>query len=532
MGVDMVHACRAFLACLAAALPLAAQLPTQLVPVQGVRAHVFDAQRGIVCLATDTGLLRWNVVTQSFLPPVLSGFSLRGMDLTVDGNTLLAGSAGLSGGQLQLHRVDLATGQVATVLVPAQPGETTVWDVVALANGRALFTTLSSSFAPVRELRLADNTVTVRTDYPNAVLQLTTPVNVARSADGSRAWFAVANDSAGPMFAYDATTDAFPVARNFNTFLFSSMVSLSRNGVRGAVEIAGGSAILNGTLANVSFAVGMDSGHCFDPTRDRMYAPSTSGNVIRVLDTTFFQVTDTFPVGEPVPVSQPQSTGEMSMAADGSWLCYTTASGVRLYRVGLPTPLVESIEPPHAHWDAGSVAVTVRGRFFDASAGSNPQVRIGGLPATDVVVVDGQTVTCRAPADTARGPKRVEVQFTGRAGVLDGAFARTPAISFVGPVAIGQPLVFRTQLRPGDWVGGFFSWPPRTAGAVPGATGTLWLLQPTPWFVLPAWPLNEVVLTTTVPNDPGLVGFGLVFQSMTFGPANDLVLSNDVGIGF
>jgi hypothetical protein len=35
-----------------------------------------------------------------------------------------------------------------------------------------------------------------------------------------------------------------------------------------------------------------------------------------------------------------------------------------------------------------------------------------------------------------------------------------------------------------------------------------------------------------VPNDPGLVGFGLVFQSMTFGPANDLVLSNDVGIGF
>ena len=528
----MLRLSRTLAPCLALACPLAAQVPTQLVPAQNVRAHAFDAQRGIVCLATDTGLLRWNVVTQSFMTPLLSGFSLRGIDLTTDGTTLLAGSAGLSGGQLQLHRVDLATGQVATVLVPAQSGETSVWDVVAMANGRALFTTLSSAFAPVRELRLADNAVTVRTDYPNAVLQLTTPTNVVRSADGSRAWFAVANDSNGPMFTYDATSNSFPASRNLGDFLFSSMLSLSRDGVRGAIEFGGGTAFLNGTLGTVAFASGIVSGNCFDPTRDRAYLPRSGTNVFEVLETNGFTVTGSFPVGEAVPPSQPQSTGEMSMAADGSWLCYTTASGVHLYRVGLPRPVVDAVVPPQAHWNDGPVPLTVRGRYFDASAGSNPQVRIGGIPATNVVVVDAQTIQCLAPADTAPGPKRVEVQFTGQAGQLEGGFARTPAISFTGPVQIGQPAVLRAQVRPGDWVGCFCSWPPRTAGSVPGAVGTLWLLQPTPWYIAPAWPLGGFWVTTQVPNDPGLAGFSLIIQSLTFGTANDLVLSNDVVISF
>ena len=62
--------------------------------------------------------------------------------------------------------------------------------------------------------------------------------------------------------------------------------------------------------------------------------------------------------------------------------------------------------------------------------------------------------------------------------------------------------------------------------------GTLWLLQPTPWYIAPAWPLGGFWVTTQVPNDPGLAGFSLIIQSLTFGTANDLVLSNDVVISF
>lgn len=513
-------------ACSIAAAALA-QVPSHLAPAQNVRSHAYDSARGRLYMATDNGLLRWDSEAQVPLSPWLQGRNLRGMDLTVDGASLLVCEGPPSSGRGQLHRIDLATGQVTTLTFALQAGESSCYDVIALANGRAFVTTAGASFGPLRELTLATNTFAVRTDFPGPGGQISELVQLNRSADGGLGLFVQSNNSSGPVTTYDAATDSFPATRNFNVFFFQSLAAVSRDGARIALEDAAGLRIVDRQLANLAFVNAAVYGAMFDPLRDRLYTPQAVGAVMEVRDTATFGIVSTFPIGEPVAVSVPQAAGEMSMASDGSYLCYRTPSGVRLYRVGLPRPIVDGVSPPAAHWSAGAVPVTVRGRFFDTAAGSAAQVRIGGLPASDVRVVDGQTLTCMAPGDMP-GPKDVEVQFLGQPGQRSGAFARTPALTLGGNLAPGGTAMLRVQVRIGDWVGGYFSLPPAIPSTVPGVASVLWLEQATAWFTVPNWPLPEFLLSTAIPDDPNLLGLQLVFQSLTFGSANDAVLSNHV----
>ncbi|MEY3160318.1 MAG: hypothetical protein RIT25_309 [Planctomycetota bacterium] len=194
-------------------------------------------------------------------------------------------------------------------------------------------------------------------------------------------------------------------------------------------------------------------------------------------------------------------------------------------------PSIQRVTPPQAHWSAGPVTVTIRGQNFSTSPAANPQVRIGALQATNVQVVDTQTIVCTAPADTVPGPKDVFVTMNGQTGTSTGGFARTPAVSFTSGPQIGQTATFRAQVRVGDFVGGYFSWGALNPRSVPGVHGTLFLLQPTQWFVMIAWPLSEFSVSAMIPNDAGLLGWNPAFQVLTGGPAIDPVLSNVVQLG-
>lgn len=51
-----------------------------------------------------------------------------------------------------------------------------------------------------------------------------------------------------------------------------------------------------------------------------------------------------------------------------------------------------------------SVSVTIRGaNFRNCAMGTPPQVKFGGLSATNVVVVDAGTITCDTPIATSSG---------------------------------------------------------------------------------------------------------------------------------
>jgi len=504
-----------------------AQVPSHLAPAANVRGHAYDSTRGVLYISTADGLKRWDSEAQTFLPQWLEGRNLQGIDITVDGNSLLVCDAQPSGNAGTVYRIDLATAQVTNLSFPLQNFEGGPYDVVAMANNRAFITTSNGGFGPLREVALATNTVTVRS-FPGGVgNQVSDNTQLYRAADGSLALFVGGNNSSGPVSTYEAATNTFPANRNFNTFFANSVAAVSRDGQRIALEDGGGLRIVTSTLANNSFIPGAAYGVVFDPVRDRVYTPQQVGSSIEVRDANTLAVLSAFPAGEAVAVTRAQGLGEMSIAADGSYLALTTISGVRLYRVGLPRPIVDAVVPPQAHWDQGQVRVTVQGRFFDTAPGAPVTVRIGGLPATAVEVIDGQTLRCSAPSD-GPGPKDVEVQFAGQPGRRAGAFARTPALTLGGRPQIGGIAALRTQLRTGDWLLGCFSLGPTTPSTVPGLQGTLWLGSATPWYSMPTWPLPEFTLTTSIPNLPGLVGLQLVFQSITGGGATIPVVSNPV----
>src|SRR5205823_8799632 len=119
--------------------------------------------------------------------------SLNGADITPDGTSLIATDsiAGATGGFVR--RINLNTGAVTTVSYPFASLEGGSWDVVAVSNSRAIFTTRfnGSGWVPLHEIDLTTNSITsgrgVRQD-----------TQISRAADRSRAFFTEANISSGP----------------------------------------------------------------------------------------------------------------------------------------------------------------------------------------------------------------------------------------------------------------------------------------------------------------------------------------------
>lgn len=500
------------------ATALSAQVPNHLCPAQGVRSHAFDSARQVLYVATDTGLLRWDPLQQQFLSPWLAGRPLRGLDLTVDGNTLLACELVTENGQGKVHRVDLGSGVATTLTYPAVDFQDGSYDVVAMRNGKALFTSGANGWGPVRQIDLATNVVTIRNvPVASAFGQIRQSSPCVRSADGSTALFLESDISSGPAFLYDAIADVFPAQRNFDVFWNFSLAALSRDGSRAVLEVGNTLRFVDRQLADVGNQASAGYGVVFDPVGDRLFVGPANGATIRILDATTFAQLGSFPAGETFGSSSPQGLGEMSIAADGSLLGVTTPGGVRVYRVGQPRPTVQSVEPAAAHWNAGPVPLTVRGLNFDVRPGAQTVVTIGGLPAGNVQVLDPTTLVCVAPAD-GPGPKDVVVQASGLPGTLPHGFRRTPALRLHGVLTPGGRADLVIDVRAGDFVGAYFALPPAQASSIPGVSGSMWLQSATQWFLLPSWPLPRFELSTPIPNDAGLVGLQLVLQAMTAAP--------------
>jgi hypothetical protein len=502
-----------------AAADLTAQVPNHLCPAQGVRGHAFDAARQVLYVATDTGLLRWNPLQQQFLSPWLAGRPLRGIDVTVDGSTLLACEVVTENNQGKVHRIDLGSGVATTLTYPALDFSDGSYDVVAMGNGKALFTSGANGWGPVRQIDLATNVVTIRNvPVASAFGQIRQYSQCVRSADGSTALFLENDLSSGPAFFYDAVADVFPAQRNFDVFWNFSLCALSRHGNRAVLEVGNSLRIVDRQLADAGNYASAGYGAAFDPLGDRLFVAQANSSTIRILDATTWAQIGSFPAGEALGSSSPQGQGEMSIAADGSFLGLTTTGGVRVYRVGQPRPTVLAVEPAAAHWDVGPVALTVRGQNFDVRPGASTAVTIGGLPASNVQVLDPTTLSCVAPVD-GPGPKDVVVQASGLPGTLAQGFQRTPSLRLRGVLSPGGHADLAIDVRAGDFVGAYFALPPAVASSIPGVAGSMWMQSATPWFLLPSWPLPRFDLSTPIPNDAGLVGLQLVLQAMTAAPA-------------
>lgn len=109
-------------------------------------------------------------------------------------------------------------------------------------------------------------------------------------------------------------------------------------------------------------------------------------------------------------------------------------------------PRPESVSP-NAGRTSGGTAITITGRnFANAPDGTVPTVLVGGVAATDVVVVDAQTITCNTGATDDAVLANLEVTIGSQTGTLYGCFTYfestiTQVTPSFGPLSGGTDVI-------------------------------------------------------------------------------------------
>jgi hypothetical protein len=302
--------------------------PVSLIPVPNRRDLISDPSRGLLYITTSDGLVqRYDPATESLLYPWHVGAGLYGADITPDGAYLYASEAVRGATQGVLHKVNLNDGTVTNVTYNLSFYEGGTWAVSIANNGKALFTGRfeGSGWVPVHELDLGTGVITNRQDVRQ-------DTHVRRGEDRSLLFLMESNISNGPIHTYDPATDSFPHDATTNAFLDGSTGSVSRDGALIAMKLGSDVRVMDPSLNLVVTLHNLGSGLVFDPTRDVLYA-ATSTQII-AYDTTTWAESYRFNVGQTVPTAAPFSSGEMKVSDNGSLLFFSTPTGVRVYPLG------------------------------------------------------------------------------------------------------------------------------------------------------------------------------------------------------
>ena len=155
--------------------------------------------------------------------------------------------------------------------------------------------------------------------------------------------------------------------------------------------------------------------------------------------------------------------------------------------------------------------VTLTGTGF--AQGGNTQVLFGAALATDVTVVDDQTLTCTPPVGPA-GKVVVSVQNDVGSGVLQQPFSYLPAASYTGLAAPGGTLDISIDMEPQETLIVLIG-----PGVQTGVTtwpwfGTFELVKPQILLAAPFWPFATFTMSLPLPNNPNLVGLAFSVQAL------------------
>ena len=309
-----------------------------LVPDTTRRDVVFDFAGQNLYISTSTGLIKtFNLATRSFQRSYNLGGSVNGIDIARDDSFILAAQDSVGPTQGVFQRINLATGAITNIPYVLEFTEVGGWDVAIGSNGLAVVSTQSwaSAYTPIRQINLRTNAITIRYDTPG--FGVSSPTQIHRSADGTRLFFMEGSISSGPVFTYNATTNAFGPSFDTNAFLDIGTASgaVNRNGSLIALRTYGASPSLN-RAPNFGFIhsfSGIDSGVAFDALHDIIYGVNGETDEIIAYSTTTYAELFRLSIGEDIRPGILFATGTLVASADGNWLALETDSGIRLFQV-------------------------------------------------------------------------------------------------------------------------------------------------------------------------------------------------------
>jgi hypothetical protein len=491
-------------------------VPSTLIPIANRRDLVFDPIRGLLDITTSNGRVQqFSVGAQQLVGGFGLGYpsSFNGADISLDGNFLYVTDQTTSGSQGFVRRFDLNTGQVANLTYTRVSGEGGSWDVAIAANGKGLVDTMSAGapMLPLRQLNLNTNTLTIRTDDPGAGGGGRIPANslIHRSADRSLFLVTESTLSSGPVFTYNAVTDTFTPGPNLGVPLTNALSAVNRNGTLLAFELNGQVVVTDAQFHLRANLPGLDGGVVFDPTKDVLYAVSSSTGQVVAYDTNTWAVKFQMAIGEATTPGQAFGNGVMAVSNDGNWLFLSTPSGVREFALPSSAPAVNfsfgGFAVPPTAGAVNTFTITARDANGNPASGytgtvhftsSDPQAV---LPADyTFTYADAGSHTFTATLKTA-GNQFISVADVNNTSILGGV--NLP----VSPGALATIRVDATGPQPV----GYAFWPMFSArdaynNVITNYTGTIHISSSDPQAVLPA----DYTFTA---NDRGLHSFPVTF---------------------
>ena len=309
------------------------------------RGMVFDHAGKHLYIGTSSGTVQaYNLSTNQFDNTYTIGSSLNGIDIASDDSFLLAAENSFGISQGTFYRLNLANGAVTNVNYTRTSNEGGAWDVAIGSNGLALVTTQfqGSGWVPLRQINLANNSVSVRSDAPGSGGggQIRNHSQIHRGADGTRLYLLESDSSDGPLFTYSAVTHSFSSSIRSDTFLDSSGAAVNRDGtILGT--LLNGYPYIGATNTSLDIAdkfnyvhgfSGMNAGVAFDAVQNIFYTIGNGGTQIIAFDTNTFGELFRLNIGETVSGSvTPFGTGTLVASQDGKYLALATSSGIRLF---------------------------------------------------------------------------------------------------------------------------------------------------------------------------------------------------------
>ena len=327
--------------------PTPAPAPATLQNIPTRSGMVFDHSGRHLYITTSDGFVwPYNLLTGHIEAAYNLGGWLNGVDIAPDDSFLLIAQYDTGISQGVFHKLDLATGTITNVNYTPTGGEIGAWDVAIGSNGLALVTTQFYGFGatPLRQIDLATNAITIRTDVPDPTGMVTAPTQIHRNADGTRFYLMESDTSDGPAFTYSAVTNTFGPVTHFQVFLNSASGAVNRTGTLLATRfgIAYGASLE--AVPDFNFVHnfdGIDRGVAFDAVTDTFYGVNSVTDQIIAYDTQTFGESFRLYIGEDLGYETTRfGAGTLVASADGRHLAVETPSGVRVFTTSpTPTPI-------------------------------------------------------------------------------------------------------------------------------------------------------------------------------------------------
>jgi len=310
------------------------------IPAAGRIDMAYDTARDMVYITSGTKVLRFQLSTQSFLPPYTFGLgNLYGIDISPDGTTLAIADKNIPG----IHLVDLLNNTIKPdIMFTPSYGEGGTYSV-AFGNDGALLVTSTfngSGWVPLRRVDPATGAVTV---VKNMISQ---DSMLSASADGKCIAYEESNSSNGPLSIYDVATKS--ITKTVATNWFTYEVGTNRDCSQFAVPTYGGTFIYDKSLTKLGtigvYASGQPIGVAYSPIADIVYFAWVGSHEVRAYNTATFAQIGSYDVGYTFQNTGNYAfnQGHLKTSRDGSLFFVTIQDGIRYQRLGTGAPIADN----------------------------------------------------------------------------------------------------------------------------------------------------------------------------------------------